>query len=123
MLSPRGEFNQGVVMGSIHQNRFPANANDINVHRTTYSDGAVIEYDRTNHRLSAILPDGATTELVSNGGISIVGDVTVTGNITATEDIIDKIRSMQADREIYNSHDHPGVSPGLGRTNVPTQRQ
>ncbi len=74
-----------------------------------YADGAVIEYDRETHQLNAVLPDGATTELVSDGGVTIIGDVIVTGNIKATGEVIDHTRSMKADRDIYNSHTHSGV--------------
>ncbi len=123
VISPSGELNQGVVLGSIFQNRFPSNANDIDVHRTTYSDGAVIEYNKATHRLRASLPDGASTQLISTGGVSIVGDVTVEGNITASEEITDHTRSMQEDRDIYNRHVHPGVATGKGSTKMTTQSQ
>lgn len=123
VLSPIGELNQGMVLGSICQQRFPAAGNRIDVHRTTYADGAVIEYDRTTHHLQAVLPAGATTTLISDGGVSIVGDVTVTGNINASGDISDHTRSMQADRGIYNGHVHPGVSTGKGSTKTTTQSQ
>ncbi len=123
VLSSSGELNQGVVLGSLHQQNFAAPANTTDVHRMTYSDGAVIEYDRVAHRLSAVLPAGATTRLISDGGVSIVGDVTVTGNITASEDITDHTRSMQADRDIYNRHVHPGVSTGKSSTKATVQTQ
>ena len=123
VLSPSGELTQGVVLGSINQQSIPANGNSAGNHRITYSDGAVIEYDRKAHYLKAVLPSGATTELVSDGGVKITGDVEVVGNITATKDITDKTRSMQADRDIYNAHTHSGVRTGPGVTAVPNQSQ
>ena len=48
---------------------------------------------------------------------NLVGDVNVTGKITATDDIksfkkiIDKTRSMQGDRDLYNIHQHAGTPP------------
>jgi phage baseplate assembly protein V len=120
VLSPSGELNQGVVLGSLHQQNFAAPASTIDVHRVTYSDGAVIEYDRAAHHLSATLPSGATTTLISDGGVSIVGDVTVTGNIKASGDITDHTRSMQAGRDRFNAHQHP---PGVPLTGVPAQQQ
>lgn len=116
VLSPSGELNQGIVLGSICQQRFPADGDSIDVHRTTYADGAVIEYDRAAHHLHAALPAGATTALISDGGVSIVGDVTVTGNINASGDITDHTRSMENDRNLYNDHRHP---PGIPLTGVP----
>lgn len=123
VLSPSGELTQGVVLGSINQQSIPANGNSSDHHRITYSDGAVIEYDRKAHHLKAVLPGGATTELVSDGGVKIKGDVEVVGNITATKDITDKTRSMQADRDIYNAHTHSGIKSGPGSTAPPNQSQ
>lgn len=112
VLSPSGEMNQGVVLPALHQNRFPANANK-DKHTMTYADGCVLEYDRAAHHLKAVLPQGGTIELI--------GDLTVTGNIKATGDITDKTRSMQADRDIYNQHDH--ADPQGGKVNQTAQQQ
>jgi len=123
VLSPNGELPQGIVLGALNQQRFPAVGQSVDVHRMTYADGAVIEYNRQTHHLQATLPSGATTTLISDGGVSIVGDVSVTGNITASGDITDHTRSMQADRAIYNRHTHPGVSRGRGSIQVTEQLQ
>ncbi len=123
VLSPSGDLTQGVVLGAINQKSVPAIADHNSVHRMIYADGAVIEYDRETHQLNAVLPDGATTELVSDGGVTIIGDVIVTGNIKATGEVIDHTRSMKADRDIYNSHTHSGVKTGPGTTAVPNQTQ
>jgi len=117
ILCPSGEINQGVILGALYQDAYPnpTEDNTEDHHRTTYEDGCIIEYDRKKHHLKAILPKGGTTELISNGGVKIVGDVHVTGKITASDDIkseahvIDKKRSMQADRDIYNKHVHGGT--------------
>jgi phage baseplate assembly protein V len=123
VLSPSGDPAQGVVLGAINQRRFAAQGDRHDVHRVVYADGAVIEYDRAAHHLKAVLPGGATTELVSDGGVAIVGDVTVTGHIKATGEITDHTRSMQADRDIFNSHTHRGVKSGGSSTAVPNQSQ
>jgi len=118
LLSPGGESEKAVVLPAIYQADHQSDLASPTVHRTTYSDGSVIEYDRGNHKLKAALVTGATTELVSTGGVAITGDVTVTGNvnvtknITATLDITDGTRSMAGDRGIYNGHTHTGDSGG-----------
>lgn len=48
--------------------------------------------------------------------IEATGEYQGEGNIQSAADVIDRVRSMQADREIYNGHQH-GNSP------TPTQQQ
>mgnify|MGYP002719591324 FL=1 len=54
------------------------------LHRRTYADGTVIEYDSVAHHLNATLVDGGTTNLISTGGINLVGDITHQGDYTQT---------------------------------------
>ncbi|MGB0503824.1 MAG: phage baseplate assembly protein V, partial [Thalassolituus sp.] len=123
VLSPSGDLAQGIVLGALNQLAFPSIGNSEDSHKQAYADGAVIEYNRKSHHLSATLPSGATTTLVSDGGVNITGDVVVTGNISASKDITDKTRSMQADRDIFNAHTHSGVRTGPATTAIPNQSQ
>ena len=103
-----------------------ANGDRAGLHRRTYADGAVVEYDSVAHHLVATLPDGGTTELISTGGIHIVGDIThegdyiqtgnqnVTGLVTVTEDVI-------ADGISLIGHVHGGVMSGPGKTGAPVK--
>ncbi|PTO69270.1 baseplate assembly protein [Vibrio splendidus] len=56
------------------------------------------------------------------GGVKIYGDIWQDGDYQATGEVTDHTRSMQADREIYNEHDHPGILPGPAKTK-PTEQQ
>ena len=80
VISPSGELAQGYVMpGGIYKNDFPANGDSDSVSRTTYGDGAVIEYDRSAHSYAATIPAGGTaTVSVGTKAKAIVQD----GNIT-----------------------------------------
>ncbi len=109
VLSPTGELNQGVVLGAISQQQFPAAGDSINEHRMTYADGAVIEYDRASHHLSATLPSGATTTLISDGGVSIEGDVTITGNLTVSDNA-----TVQGEATIASNATVGGVTTTAG---------
>ena len=82
---PDGDPAAGVVVGAIYQADYAAPAASPDVHRTSYSDGAVIEYDRAAHALKATLPSGATATLVADGGVSITGDTTITGTLTVSQ--------------------------------------
>ena len=112
LLAPSGDPAQGMVLPGIYQNACPPPERRADRHQTTYSDGAVFLYDRQRHHWDISLPARATVRLVAPGGVTIAGDVTVTGNIKATGEIADRSRSMNADREIYNRHTHPGDSGG-----------
>lgn len=59
VLSPSGELAQGVILPGIYQDDHPQNGNTANIHRTTYSDGSVVEYDRAVHRLTVTVGTGS----------------------------------------------------------------
>lgn len=67
--------------------------------------------------------DAPVKVIVTAPIISLIGDLDVTGNITATGNITDLVRSMAADRTIYNTHLHPGVTSGPSSTGATTQTQ
>ena len=123
VLAPSGDLAQGVILGSIAQNKFPSLTHSEHVHRTQYADGAVIEYDRQNHHLKVILPDEGTAQWVVPGGLTVTGNVLVNGSITATDNITDHTRSMQADREIYNGHTHNGIESGSASSDSPNPKK
>ena len=134
VMSPYGDPALGVVLPALYRELSPAPDQRATVHRRTYANGAVVEYDREANHLKAVLPESGTTELISQGGIEITGntkingelhvtdnttidtELQVKGNIKGDKDITDKTRSMAADRGIYNSHVHPGVKPGPATT-------
>ena len=82
LLSPSGQLANAVVITGIYSDAIPANGDRAGLHRRTYQDGAVIEYDSVAHQLRAQLPAGGTTELISSGGIHLVGRVTHEGDYT-----------------------------------------
>lgn len=125
LLSPSGNLTQGVALTGLFSDLITANGDREGLHRRTYRDGAVIEYDSIAHRLRAILPAGGITDITSTGGINItgpinhVGDYTqqgnqaVTGTVTVTEDVIAANISLR-------NHRTKGVTPGPGISLEPT---
>lgn len=117
-FSPSGLLAQGVALCGLFSDSKPANGDRPALHRTTYRDGAVIEYDSAVHLLRAILPAGGKTELVSPGGIRIegnvtlIGDLTQTGKQTVSGDVI-------AGGISQINHTHYGVQRGNGTTDKP----
>lgn len=126
LFSPSGQLANGVAVTGVFSDVIPANGDRAGLHRRTYADGAVVEYDSVAHHLRAVLPSGGTTELVSTGGIHIVGDIThegnyiqtgdqtVTGLVTVTEDVVAAGISLV-------KHTHGGVQSGSGKTGAPSQ--
>lgn len=126
LLSPSGQLANAVAITGIFSESIKANGDRAGLHRRTYADGAVIEYDSEAHHLSATLPDGGTTDLVSTGGIRIVGNIiheghynqtgnqTITGLVTVTEDVVAGGISLA-------KHPHGGVMPGPGKSGAPEQ--
>jgi len=126
LLSPSGQLANGVAVTGLFSDLIPANGDRAGLQRRTYADGAVIEYDSVAHHLVATLPEGGTTELISTGGIHIVGDIThegdyiqtgnqnVTGLVTVTQDVV-------ADGISLVKHVHDGVMSGPGKTGAPAK--
>lgn len=82
LFSPSGQLANGVVLTGVFSDHIPANGDRPGLHRRTYQDGTVVEYDSVAHHLSAVLVEGGTTDLISSGGIHIVGPITHEGDYT-----------------------------------------
>ncbi len=73
ILSPSGELANGVVLPSIFQDAHPQNANSKDVHRTTYGDGTVVEYDRAAHalKIDTSASNGNVTINTGSGNVAV----------------------------------------------------
>ncbi|WP_312197111.1 phage baseplate assembly protein V [Stutzerimonas chloritidismutans] len=112
LFSPSGEPAQGVALVGLYSQQRPAPANSANVRRRKYPDGAVIDYDHATHALSATLPAGGKAQLTAPGGVTILGNVDITGTVTVSEDV------LAAGISLVN-HVHSGVQSGPAKTGAP----
>ena len=93
----------GVILGSIYTSLDEVPGISKEQHIAKFEDGSFIEYNKENQMLTIV----AKT-------VNIVGDIYQTGFLENTDgilsatDITDKKSSMQAMRDIYNSHTHTG---------------
>ncbi|NWD44445.1 phage baseplate assembly protein V [Pseudomonas yamanorum] len=124
LFSPSGQLANGVVITGLPSDHIPANGNRAGLHRRTYADGTVIEYDSVAHHLNATLVDGGTTNLISTGGINLVGDIThkgdytQTGNQTVTGKVTVSIDVVAAGVSLAK-HPHTGVKSGGDQSGGP----
>jgi len=114
LLSPSGDIGNAVAVPSLYSNANPPPSTSPDESVRTMPDGAVFRYNHNTGVLDALLPAGAVSNIESAGGINLTGDLTVNGDITSSGDISDQVRSMQGDRDIYNSHTghENGNTPG-----------
>lgn len=112
VFSPSGQTAQGIVLTGLFSQQYPANADRAGLHRRSYSDGAVVEYDSQSHTLMATLPDGGKVRLTAPGGVSILGNVDITGLVTVSNDVIAAGISLV-------KHPHGDVEPGSGQSGAP----
>ena len=124
LLSPSGQLGNGIVLTGLFSDHNPANGDREGLHRTTYRDGTIIEYDSVAHHLNVTLTESGTANLTSKGGIHIVGPIThegdytqtgnqnITGKVTVSEDVV------AANISLVN-HPHGGVMPGGAKTGQP----
>lgn len=97
VMCPSGRPSQGVAVGALYSTAAPAPADSLDKTTTVWSDGASLTYDRAAHAWTLDVPAGGaivlkvagTSLTVSDAGVAIVGDVTVTGSINASGAIID----------------------------------
>jgi phage baseplate assembly protein V len=85
LLAPSGELAQAVVLPAIYQSAHPAPADAQTIHRTVYSDGTVVEYDRAAHKLTAAVKGSAeiSTDTALAASVGTDASVTAGGNIKA----------------------------------------
>lgn len=95
VMAPGGELSAGYVMpGGIYKTDYPANADKPEISRTTYKDGAILEYDRENHTHLLQLPEGSATVKVGDDAETEITPEKITAQVGAdakTEITSDKI--------------------------------
>lgn len=94
---------EGVILGAIYskQDEVPVISKD--KFKICFKDGTEIEYDRLEHQLNINCPN-----ILISGMINHTGLLLNSGGVLSEGEIIDHSGSMQAIRNVFNSHDHIG---------------
>jgi phage baseplate assembly protein V len=128
LIQPSGDIAGAFAIGGFHSDDHPP-AGDSTRELIRFADGAEIAYDPEGHALEAHLPDGATVSIIAaggvtidtgDGGLSIIGDVTIEGELHATGDI-GSDGDVAAGTVSLKEHRHAGVTAGGGISGIPVQ--
>ena len=111
LLCAEGDSNAGFVLPALYCDAFPPPAASADVVSVAFADGSTLSYDMAAHHLAVAL-SGGSASLAAPGGLTIEGDVTVTGKIAASQDVTAAGISLK-------SHPHDKVQPGSGQSAGP----
>lgn len=135
ILSPGGDPASGVVLGgSIYKSDYPSPSQDPDVSEVHFPSGGWLKIvvgenvtvltNGTSHVVTVggseievtasqiAMSTGGKSVTISGSGVAIVGNVTVTGGITTTQDVVAGTISLQ-------THIHGGVQSGGSTTSTP----
>ncbi len=124
LLCPSGDPACGWILPARYTAAFAPPSSRVGIHLVTYEDGAVVSYDRVNHRLEAVLPEGGSAVLVAPAGATIRGDVTLEGNLSVSGDArvggeVWAGGDVVAGEISLQTHVHGGVEAGGAQTGGP----
>lgn len=92
VLSPSGELEQGIVVGSLYYQSYPAPADAATIRRIQMGDGAVFEYDREAKKLTVSLPGDADVTVKGKASFKVTGNVSVAtdgkADVSAKKDVV-----------------------------------
>lgn len=117
LICPEGDLAAAIALRGISSDNNPPVGNSDTEIRE-YADGALISYDPVAHRLECVLPGDGLAHIVAPGGmklegdVEIVGNVMVSGTVTAEEDVLAGSISLK-------DHLHGNVQAGAAKTGAP----
>lgn len=120
IISPSGEMATGFVLVGINSDQFPTPTENPHLDSSTYADGTWMGYDMGSKEMTVIMTEGgritvlapAGVELTAPSGVTITGNVDITGTVTVSEDVIASGISLV-------NHTHGGVQGGNSSTGKP----
>ena len=108
---PDGDIAQGVAIPGLFSTDFPAPGAGTREF-IRFGDGAELGYDPETGEADVTLPSGGRLTIVADGGVTIQGDVDITGTVTVSDDVIASGISL-------TGHTHSGVQSGGSSTGGP----
>ncbi len=120
LLNIAGGDNSSMTLAliGVPSDQYPLPTNNPDETLRVYPDKTSVKYNHKTHKLTVDVKSGEAEIIIPKKTKLDTKLLHVTGDIKADGDITDHTRSMQDDRTIYNSHDHPHGDPN---TSVPNQ--
>ena len=100
IMSPEADLERGYVSGTLFSDAHPAPWDNAYAVGIAFSDGAYVSYDAAKGELVAVLPGSGKAVIEAKGGITLRGDVTVEGKLSADDDVVAGTVSLK-----YHLHD------------------
>lgn len=148
VLSPSGNPELGIIIGSLYQTAHPANGDRGDLRRVTFADGTVCEYDRAAHELNVNIPAAGAKlnvhtaseinlqagakislaaplialngDIVQDSGSGSAGTFTLrSSQITIEGPVVQTGGDFISDGISAQHHTHGGVDPGSANTDEP----
>ena len=125
VLSPQGDLAAGFALPALYADRAPppdgaTRSNTV----LAFADGASLIYDPERHALTVSLPSGGTVALAAPAGVSIDGNVRITGDL-AIDGAAHAAGNVTSDGDVkagaisLTHHPHEKVQPGSGLSGKP----
>ncbi|MDD2267019.1 phage baseplate assembly protein V [Sulfuricurvum sp.] len=116
VLSPFGEGDSGIVLGSIFNKdlKEPTSAND-HTSIVEFSDGTIITYDVTAKVLT--IDASGSIDITAPSGITVTANTAITGNVTINGNL-NVSGTITDEKGSLSDHVHTGVTSGPSDTGV-----
>lgn len=110
LLCAEGDTNAGIVLPALYSDAFPSPSASPDMVTIAFDDGAVLSYDMAVSALAMSVLGSVSID--APGGVTINGDIALTGTLTASEDVVASGKSLK-------NHKHGGVQAGGAQTGAP----
>lgn len=111
LKAPEGDIEAAIAVRGVTYDAFPPIADpDRDVIR--FEDGATVAYNPGTGELEVKLPSAGTVVIDAAAGVTIRGDVTIEGKLTASDDVLAAGVSLK-------NHQHDKTQPGGGMSGKP----
>lgn len=116
LVMPEGDIERAIVVASVQCDAIPAPVDHDGLH-IAFEDGSWFGYDpAAGYKIS--LADGVAAKITAPGGLDIVADVTIDGDVTVSKTLTAETDVVGGGKSL-KTHKHLGVTTGAGVTGLP----